>query len=114
MNNWRDRGRTGGSVNLDGTGAVANEGDVALPLGSGEWEDALGLPLCVVCQNVSYTHRKMLGYSTKTGAPVRKDRLLGKDPGVERREVRSRASVSKDDPIEAYVSLAQPRTHVPY
>ncbi|KAI4860653.1 putative motor protein [Hypoxylon rubiginosum] len=51
MNNWRDRGRTGGSVNLDGTGAVANEGDVALPLGSGEWEDALGLPLCVVCQN---------------------------------------------------------------
>ncbi|KAI2463304.1 dynein light intermediate chain-domain-containing protein [Annulohypoxylon bovei var. microspora] len=51
MNNWRDRGRTGGSVNLDGTGAVAAEGDVALPLGPGEWEDALGLPLCVVCQN---------------------------------------------------------------
>lgn len=53
MNNWRDRGRTGGSVNLDGTGAVAAEGDVALPLGPGEWEDGLGLPLCVVCQNVS-------------------------------------------------------------
>ncbi|KAI0886260.1 putative motor protein [Annulohypoxylon maeteangense] len=51
MNNWRDRGRTGGSVNLDGTGAVATEGDVALPLGPGEWEDGLGLPLCVVCQN---------------------------------------------------------------
>lgn len=51
MNSWRDRGRTGGSINLDGTGAVANEGDVALPLGPGEWEDALGLPLCVVCQN---------------------------------------------------------------
>ncbi|KAI1137421.1 putative motor protein [Hypoxylon sp. FL0543] len=51
MNSWRDRGRTGGSVNLDGTGAVANEGDVALPLGPGEWDDALGLPLCVVCQN---------------------------------------------------------------
>ncbi|XDG07783.1 hypothetical protein ABKA04_007398 [Annulohypoxylon sp. FPYF3050] len=51
MNNWRDRGRTGGSVNLDGTGAVAAEGDVALPLGPGEWEDGLGLPLCVVCQN---------------------------------------------------------------
>ncbi|KAI0172793.1 putative motor protein [Hypoxylon sp. FL1284] len=51
MISWRDRGRTGGSVNLDGTGAVANEGDVALPLGPGEWEDALGLPLCVVCQN---------------------------------------------------------------
>ncbi|KAI1778885.1 putative motor protein [Hypoxylon cercidicola] len=51
MISWRDRGRTGGSVNLDGTGAVANEGDVALPLGPGEWEEALGLPLCVVCQN---------------------------------------------------------------
>ncbi|KAI1392040.1 dynein light intermediate chain-domain-containing protein [Hypoxylon trugodes] len=51
MISWRERGRTGGSVNLDGTGAVAAEGDVALPLGPGEWEDALGLPLCVVCQN---------------------------------------------------------------
>ncbi|KAI1181195.1 dynein light intermediate chain-domain-containing protein [Nemania sp. FL0916] len=51
ISSWRERGRTGGSVNLDGTGAVATEGDVALPLGPGEWEDALGLPLCVVCQN---------------------------------------------------------------
>ncbi|KAI1437802.1 dynein light intermediate chain-domain-containing protein [Xylaria sp. CBS 124048] len=49
--NWRERGRTGGSLNLDGTGTVAPEGDVALPKGPGEWEDALGLPLCVVCQN---------------------------------------------------------------
>ncbi|KAI0808663.1 dynein light intermediate chain-domain-containing protein [Xylaria sp. FL0064] len=51
ISSWRERGRTGGSVNLDGTGAVATEGDVSLPLGPGEWEDALGLPLCVVCQN---------------------------------------------------------------
>ncbi|KAI1112069.1 dynein light intermediate chain-domain-containing protein [Nemania sp. NC0429] len=51
ITSWRERGRTGGSVNLDGTGAVATEDDVALPLGPGEWEDALGLPLCVVCQN---------------------------------------------------------------
>ncbi|KAI2614997.1 putative motor protein [Hypoxylon sp. NC1633] len=51
MNSWKDRGRTGGSVNLDGTGAVAAEGDVALPVGAGEWEDGLGLPLCVVCQS---------------------------------------------------------------
>ncbi|KAI5860632.1 putative motor protein [Durotheca rogersii] len=51
MIGWRDRGRTGGSVNLDGSGVVAAEGDVALPLGPGEWEDALGFPLCVVCQN---------------------------------------------------------------
>jgi dynein cytoplasmic 1 light intermediate chain len=53
MVGWRDRGRGGGSTNLDGTGtATASDGDVALPLGPGEWEDALGLPLCVVCQNV--------------------------------------------------------------
>jgi dynein light intermediate chain 1 len=53
MLSWRDRGRQGGTT-LDGSGAAAtSEGDVALPLGPGEWEDALGLPLCVVCQNVS-------------------------------------------------------------
>ena len=52
MISWRDRGRGGNS--LDG-GGVSNstEGDVSLPLGPGEWEEALGLPLCVVCQNVS-------------------------------------------------------------
>lgn len=49
---WRDRGRGGGSTNLDGTGATTSEGDVALPLGPGEWEEGIGLPLCVVCQNV--------------------------------------------------------------
>jgi dynein light intermediate chain 1, cytosolic len=54
MHSWRDRGRGGASVNLDGTGApTGGEGDVSLPLGPGEWEDELGLPLCVVCQNVS-------------------------------------------------------------
>ncbi|KAM0281240.1 hypothetical protein ACHAQH_003671 [Verticillium albo-atrum] len=52
MVGWRDRGRGGGSTNLDGTAATStSEGDVALPLGPGEWEEGLGLPLCVVCQN---------------------------------------------------------------
>jgi dynein light intermediate chain 1 len=53
MISWRDRGRGGNA--LDG-GGVSNsaEGDVSLPLGPGEWEEALGLPLCVVCQNVRY------------------------------------------------------------
>jgi len=51
MISWRDRGRGGNS--LDGVGANPNtEADVSLPLGPGEWEEALGLPLCVVCQNV--------------------------------------------------------------
>ncbi|KAK4124759.1 hypothetical protein N657DRAFT_643510 [Parathielavia appendiculata] len=48
---WRDRGR-GGGINLDGTTAVPTaDGEMDLPVGPGEWEDALGLPLCVVCQN---------------------------------------------------------------
>jgi len=54
MNGWRERGRTGGSVNLDGTSAgVAAEGNVTIPLGPGEWDEAMGLPLCVVCQNTA-------------------------------------------------------------
>ncbi|KAK4451092.1 cytoplasmic dynein 1 light intermediate chain 2 [Podospora aff. communis PSN243] len=51
MVSWRERGR-GGGINLDGTSTVPGTDPVAsLPLGPGEWEDALGLPLCVVCQN---------------------------------------------------------------
>jgi dynein light intermediate chain 1 len=54
MLSWRDRGR-GGGTNLDGTTAAPTaDGEVALPLGPGEWEDALGLPLCLVCQNVEH------------------------------------------------------------
>lgn len=54
MTAWRDRGR-GGGTNLDGTTLTAPSGEdagAALPLGPGEWDDALGLPLCLVCQNV--------------------------------------------------------------
>jgi hypothetical protein len=58
MQGWRDRGRGGGATNLDGTASATSvEGDVALPVGPGEWEDGLGLPLCVVCQNVSSAGR---------------------------------------------------------
>lgn len=51
MISWRDRGRGGNA--LDGGTINTADGDVSLPLGPGEWEEALGLPLCVVCQNVS-------------------------------------------------------------
>lgn len=51
MTSWRDRGRGGNS--LDGGGVnTSTDVDVSLPLGPGEWEEALGIPLCVVCQNV--------------------------------------------------------------
>ncbi|KAM0817541.1 putative Dynein light intermediate chain-domain-containing protein [Seiridium cardinale] len=48
---WKDRGRGGSALNLDGTPAVTTEGDMPLPVGQGEWDEPLGLPLCVVCQN---------------------------------------------------------------
>ncbi|KJZ75211.1 hypothetical protein HIM_05405 [Hirsutella minnesotensis 3608] len=56
MNAWKERGRGGAMVNLDGTPSAtgtASDGDGLLPLGPGEWAEPLGLPLCVVCQNVS-------------------------------------------------------------
>ncbi|KAI9711573.1 MAG: hypothetical protein M1820_002138 [Bogoriella megaspora] len=43
---WRDKGRNGA---VDGAGG--NDGDASLPLGPGEWDEPLGVPLCVVCQN---------------------------------------------------------------
>lgn len=53
MISWQSRGRGGSS--LDGGGiSSSTEPDVSLPMGSGEWEEPLGLPLCVVCQNVGY------------------------------------------------------------
>lgn len=60
MESWKSRGRGGGSTNLDGTPATTGptDGDSSLPAGPGEWSDALGLPLCVVCQNVSQTQPK--------------------------------------------------------
>jgi len=60
MLSWRDRGRGGNS--LDGVGASStSESDVSLPLGPGEWQEPLGLPVCIVCQNVrSFSHGYML------------------------------------------------------
>lgn len=56
MASWKERGRGGASTNLDGTPTAtgtSGDGDGLLPLGPGEWSEPLGLPLCVVCQNVS-------------------------------------------------------------
>ncbi|KAF7549088.1 hypothetical protein G7Z17_g6622 [Cylindrodendrum hubeiense] len=50
MSAWKERGRGGASTNLDGTPsatATSGDGDSSLPLGPGEWEEPLGLPLCV-------------------------------------------------------------------
>jgi dynein light intermediate chain 1 len=49
---WKDSGRVGGFDRGSSSGG-GTEGDVLIPLGPGEWDEALGIPLCVVCQNVS-------------------------------------------------------------
>lgn len=47
MGEWKDRKR-------GAEGPVASAGGAAatIPLGPGEWDEGLGLPLCVVCQKV--------------------------------------------------------------
>ncbi|KAI9804395.1 MAG: hypothetical protein M1825_001294 [Sarcosagium campestre] len=47
---WRDRKRDVGGID-GGESSARSDGDVSIPLGPGEWEDALGVPLAVVCQN---------------------------------------------------------------
>lgn len=49
---WRDNGRAGGFDGGGGGSGGNTDGDVSIPLGPGEWDEALGIPLCVVCQNV--------------------------------------------------------------
>lgn len=52
MTDWRER-RRGGRVTTDaGDGLAELKEDVFVPLGAGEWDEAVGLPICVVCQNV--------------------------------------------------------------
>lgn len=83
MISWRDRGRGGNTLDGGGSSSTA-DGDVSLPLGPGEWEEALGLPLCVVCQNVwtlKFTPETLLIFK---GGP---NRDAGEGEIVERRRV---------------------------
>lgn len=86
MSQWKERGR-GGILNLDGTTATAaTEVDVSLPLGPGEWEEPLGLPLCVVCQNVSASMGLCGRVKTDIFA-VRENGAPGKDAELEGRRI---------------------------
>ena len=57
MREWEQKRRGGahdaGPVNTN------SESMVNIPLGQGEWDDALGIPLCVVCHNVSLTETSL-------------------------------------------------------
>lgn len=52
MTEWRDRKR-GMDANSAAAGGLPNSGGpVTIPLGPGEWDEGLGIPMCVVCQGV--------------------------------------------------------------
>lgn len=51
MVEWQRR-RGGASPFGTGGGPTSSDGTVTIPLSLGEWDEALGLPLCVVCQSV--------------------------------------------------------------
>lgn len=51
MGDWKQRRR--GGLSYDGGGGGPNkESHVTIPLGQGEWDEELGIPLCVVCHSV--------------------------------------------------------------
>lgn len=63
MKDWQQR-RKGGSYEVSGAGS---DGGIAIPLGQGEWDEALGLPLCVVCHSVSI---HLCGYEELEDTPT--------------------------------------------
>ncbi|KAG2417324.1 hypothetical protein HFD88_008543 [Aspergillus terreus] len=48
MTEWRDRKR--GMDAAGAQGLSGSSGPVTMPLGPGEWDEGLGIPMCVVCQ----------------------------------------------------------------
>lgn len=57
MTEWKDKKR--GLDPNSATGVTNSGGPVSIPLGPGEWDEGLGVPLCVVCQGVSDMSRKL-------------------------------------------------------
>lgn len=51
MKEWQQRKRGIPTSDIGGL-TTGNEGRVTLPLSPGEWDEPLGLPLCVVCHRV--------------------------------------------------------------
>ena len=51
MQDWEQKKR--GVIHETASSSINSESSVNVPLGPGEWDEPLGLPLCVVCHNVS-------------------------------------------------------------
>lgn len=50
MKEWQEKRR--GAASSDATAGARTETNVTLPLSQGEWDEPLGLPVCIVCHNV--------------------------------------------------------------
>lgn len=48
MADWRDHRRGADTSSY----SAGSGGPVSIPLGPGEWDEGLGIPMCVVCQGV--------------------------------------------------------------
>ena len=64
MTEWRDRKRGGDSSSFTVGGVAGPGGQVSIPLGPGEWDEGLGVPMCVVCQGVCWCLQLLGSYLT--------------------------------------------------
>lgn len=55
MTEWRDRKRGLDANSAAAGGLSTSSGQVTVPLGPGEWDEGLGVPMCVVCQGVCHS-----------------------------------------------------------
>lgn len=54
MQEWEQRRRGGAASDPNHNTTIGSENHITVPLGPGEWDEALGLPLAVVCHNVGH------------------------------------------------------------
>lgn len=52
VSEWKDRKRGLDAGAPGAAGLASSGGPVTIPLGPGEWDEGLGVPMCVVCQGV--------------------------------------------------------------
>jgi dynein light intermediate chain 1 len=76
MTEWRDRKRGMDPGSAGAQGLTSSAGPVTIPLGPGEWDEGLGIPMCVVCQGVSSTRDRILRNKV-----VQRDELLTSSAG---------------------------------
>ena len=51
MKDWQEKKRSASSYEPGGA-STSSDANITIPLSQGEWDEPLGLPLCVVCQHV--------------------------------------------------------------